>query len=226
MYAKTLVRYAADRNGVFQRGELGRGRQGLVFAVLEADDEQPWFVWGREDRPGNPGDRPHVMRVMVQRVSIPGLESMDAEGRREQYEEVVQHASIDPGAFFMEGGRELKAFLELRPFESKGEVVETDWYHSMNGYFTAFLESQAAENTAAEEAREAVMAYSAEGGEVSEEAREAVAQYTVADPIRESVSACDPASGMPANDHSALRERLARYAQLAEEAAEEAAEKG
>jgi hypothetical protein len=213
MYAKTLVRYAADRNGVFRRDDLNARRQALVMAVLEADDEQPWLVWGREDRPGAPGDRPHVMRVMVQRVTVPGLEAMDAEERRAAYEDVIHQTVLDPGAYFMEGGRELKAFLELRPFESKGEVVETDWHYAMSGYFTAYHARVEAAQAEIDAARDAVMAYSVGGDEPSEEDRVAVARYV---PTEEE-------SAVETEDEE-LRARLARYAQMAGDATEDGVE--
>jgi hypothetical protein len=175
MYAKVLSKYAAERNGVYVRTLSGAGRRAFVSAILESDAGQPWFVWGREDR-ADSGEA-QVSRLMVQRVSVGG--DFDPAERKEMYEALMHNMTFDGGqAYYMEGGRELKSFLEMRPFMSKGSIVETDWLLDMQSEMHAY--AQAIQSS--EDARAAVMSYAEPESKITEEMREAVQAYASDEP--------------------------------------------
>ena len=236
MYAETLFRYAADRRGAVQRvaAQVGSGtsRRAAVIAVLENDADEPWLVVGREDRAEGTA-RPHIMRLLVSRIDqVEG----DEDDRREVYERIVSavsegRASVDVvAAYHMEGGRELKAFLECRPFESKGEEIETDWIGELREEFAAYH----AAKQSAEEAREAVLAYVTAATAPSDEDRSTVEAYATSEVSATEVVTSDSetdavleryaASAAPLDrevsdeaESEEARAILARYAALAAE---------
>lgn len=176
MYAETLERYASERDGavtVEGRRPVGDGSTvagGVVRAVLFGDNGSAYRVLGYEDRE-EAGKRAHVRRLLVQVDSR--LTESAASGELEGAERTTlaqETLDADPfidvtAAYFIEGGRELKALLECRQWESKGQPVDTPWWDDLGASFEAYHRGLELE----QDAREAVMAYNQTTGSVDED---------------------------------------------------------
>lgn len=176
MYAETLQKYAHSRGGVCQ--VTGRtvldGVQvgGVVRAIIVGDDGSVYHVTGFEDRVEE-GGRAHVMRLLVSRdqALTSHLRNDPTYAVVLMREALANGNTLDPTqCYFLEGGRELKALLECRPFESRGNVVTTEWYSDLQGVFSAYHASVAA-----------VKAYASDSDGPSEAGRVAVAAYSGSD---------------------------------------------
>jgi hypothetical protein len=119
MYAKILQKWSAASNGVFHRN----GRN--IHALLESVDGTPLLVFGVEDMPDSGADA-HIARLFVQVLPVPEG-SQDV--RRQVYQSQLATSPFPDLArcYYLSGGRELRAFLECRPWVSKGNTVHTNW---------------------------------------------------------------------------------------------------
>lgn len=140
MYRNTIQRLTERRNGVYHAMTLGGERTAALLAVVEDDHEQPWVLYAREDRIKEGHDRPHVTRLFV--TSLLEVSSEEVTGtpdqRRALYEQTVASLSVMDtppltySSYYLEGGRELNAFLARQKFmvakhKQDNVPVPTDW---------------------------------------------------------------------------------------------------